>query len=249
MTGRPKCDVLINNICEVFNKQLVGGRDKPIITCLEFIREYIMRRIGVVNKLIAKENDFLTPAATNTFKKIKSDAAEYNVTFNGQTKYQVSGPWGEDRVVDIEKRSCSCRRWELTGMPCKHVVAVLWNMADNSINVGEPEAWVDRVYWLDTWRKVYKNSIDPINGRDMWTPSACPTTLLPPKHHTQVGRPKKARRKSAEELSQKMTGVGKMPRTGRTVKCLTCGNFGHNRRSCKGQGSSKAANEGQEAAN
>ncbi|XP_076929884.1 protein FAR1-RELATED SEQUENCE 6-like [Bidens hawaiensis] len=38
-SGRTKTDVLLNNICENLNKQLVGGRDKPIITCLEFIRE------------------------------------------------------------------------------------------------------------------------------------------------------------------------------------------------------------------
>ncbi|KAI3717672.1 hypothetical protein L1987_69436 [Smallanthus sonchifolius] len=35
-TGRAKTDVLLNNICEVFNARLVDGRDKPIITALEF---------------------------------------------------------------------------------------------------------------------------------------------------------------------------------------------------------------------
>ncbi|GJT31020.1 mutator type transposase [Tanacetum coccineum] len=43
--GRAKCDLLINNICEVFNRQLVDGRDQPIITCLEYIKEYLMKRI------------------------------------------------------------------------------------------------------------------------------------------------------------------------------------------------------------
>ncbi|KAJ0938978.1 putative transposase, mutator type, MULE transposase domain-containing protein [Helianthus annuus] len=31
-SGRPKCDILLNNICEVFNRQLIHARDKPIIT-------------------------------------------------------------------------------------------------------------------------------------------------------------------------------------------------------------------------
>jgi hypothetical protein len=26
-------------------------------------------------------------------------------------------------VVDIEKRTCDCRRWDLTGIPCSHVVS------------------------------------------------------------------------------------------------------------------------------
>ncbi|GJV65436.1 hypothetical protein Tco_1476264 [Tanacetum coccineum] len=50
---RAKCDLLINNICEVFNRQLVNDRDQPIITCLEYIREYLMKRIVVVQQVHA----------------------------------------------------------------------------------------------------------------------------------------------------------------------------------------------------
>ena len=37
--------MLLNNMCEVLNGKLVLGRDKPIITLLEYIREYCMIRI------------------------------------------------------------------------------------------------------------------------------------------------------------------------------------------------------------
>nr|GEU84698.1 transposase, mutator type [Tanacetum cinerariifolium] len=47
-SGATKCNPLSNNICEVFNRQLVDGRDQPIITCLGYIREYLMKRIVVV---------------------------------------------------------------------------------------------------------------------------------------------------------------------------------------------------------
>ncbi|GJV68244.1 hypothetical protein Tco_1483753 [Tanacetum coccineum] len=43
-----KSDVLLNNMCEVFNGKLVGGRDKPIISTLEFVREYLMKRFHTV---------------------------------------------------------------------------------------------------------------------------------------------------------------------------------------------------------
>nr|GEU49225.1 putative transposase, mutator type, MULE transposase domain protein [Tanacetum cinerariifolium] len=45
--SRAKFDLLLNNICEVFNGKLVGGRDKPVIILLEYIREYCMKRIDV----------------------------------------------------------------------------------------------------------------------------------------------------------------------------------------------------------
>ncbi|GJW91140.1 hypothetical protein Tco_0168693 [Tanacetum coccineum] len=69
-SGRAKCDLLIN-ICEVFNRQLVDGRDQPIITCLEYIIEYLMKRIVVVQKVIAKTVGPLTPSVTKMFGVIK----------------------------------------------------------------------------------------------------------------------------------------------------------------------------------
>ena len=75
--------MVLNNICEVFNRQLVQGRDKPIITCLEFIREYLMKKIVVVKRLISRSDGPLTPAATKAFDKIKTEASQYNVIWTG----------------------------------------------------------------------------------------------------------------------------------------------------------------------
>lgn len=47
-TGRVHSDVLLNNLCEVFNAKIVDGRDRPIISALEFIREYLMKKIVTV---------------------------------------------------------------------------------------------------------------------------------------------------------------------------------------------------------
>ncbi|GJY48306.1 hypothetical protein Tco_0438262 [Tanacetum coccineum] len=69
--GRAKCDLLLNNICEVFNRQLVDDRDQPIIICLEYIKEYLMKRIVVVQKVIAKTVAPLTPYVTAVFDAIK----------------------------------------------------------------------------------------------------------------------------------------------------------------------------------
>ncbi|GJQ93975.1 hypothetical protein Tco_0005114 [Tanacetum coccineum] len=49
-SGRTLYDLLINNVCEVFNRQLLEARDSPIITVLEFVREYLMKRIVIVQK-------------------------------------------------------------------------------------------------------------------------------------------------------------------------------------------------------
>ena len=233
-TGRAHCDALLNNMCESFNSKLSKARDKPIITCLEFIREYLMKRLVAVQKEIDKASGPLTPTATEWLETIKKEAAQYRAIFCGNGRYQVSAPCMDQCVVDVPAGTCSCNRWELTGIPCKHAIAAIWDMGRNNENVGIPETWVHQTYWLETWKEMYSFKIEPINGRSMWEKSLCPTTLLPPKHHVQVGRPKKKRKKSAMELQDMVKG-DRVSRSQKSVTCSKCGNIGHNARSCKGQ--------------
>lgn len=144
-------------------------------------------------------------------------------------------------VVNTSEKECTCRKWELTGMPCKHAVATIWYMASNGENVGIPEDWVHPCYTLATWRDVYAFKVFPINGRDKWPVSDCPLTLLAPKHHTQVGRPKKKRRKTLEELTEPIVKGSKLRRKGQSVTCTKCKKKGHNSRTCKGQEDSVVA--------
>ncbi|GJZ19276.1 mutator type transposase [Tanacetum coccineum] len=132
------CDLLINNICEVFNKQLLEASDSLIISALKYVREYLMKRIVILQK--------------------------YTVDWNGADLCQVKGPYGDQCVVNLNKRVCSCRKWEVSGIPCKHVVACIHDISDNGIKFD------------------------------------CPTILLPPKQHPQIGRPPKKRNKSDGEI-------------------------------------------------
>ncbi|GKB27954.1 mutator type transposase [Tanacetum coccineum] len=57
----------------------------------------------------------------------------------------------------MNRRVCSCRTWELTGIPCKHVVAAIYNMSENSVGVGIPEQWVHAAYRLEHGPQVYSS--------------------------------------------------------------------------------------------
>ncbi|GJR59674.1 hypothetical protein Tco_1501836 [Tanacetum coccineum] len=97
--GRAKSDLLLNNICEVFIGLNVGGRDKPVITLLEYIREYCMKRIMNVQGVIDKCTGPLTPTATRCMESIKKEARLMKVHGNGANKYLVSGSLGDQLCV------------------------------------------------------------------------------------------------------------------------------------------------------
>ena len=150
LAGRPITDMLLNNLCEVFNSKLIEGRDKPIITCLEYIREYMMKRICNVIKVQQKCAGPLTPTTTKIMETNTTNASNYIARWNSSDKYEVQGPWQDQHVVDMGQRVCSCRKWELTGIPCRHVIAVLFDKADNGEDVGELYTYVHKVHWLET---------------------------------------------------------------------------------------------------
>ena len=77
--------------------------------------------------------------------------------------------------------------------------------------------------------------IEPLNGRELCPKSPSTITITSPKHHTQVGRPKKKRKRDAEELSQPIANSSKLLRHGKIVTCAKCNKQRHNSRTCKGQ--------------
>ncbi|KAL4334057.1 hypothetical protein GQ457_07G008990 [Hibiscus cannabinus] len=74
-----KCDMLLNNLCESFNKFILDARDKPIITMLEIIRTKIMQRIAKKKVEADKWSTILCP-------KIEKDLDAAIESSNGPQK-------------------------------------------------------------------------------------------------------------------------------------------------------------------
>ncbi|GJV60433.1 mutator type transposase [Tanacetum coccineum] len=77
-----KSDILLNNLCEYFNGKILNARDSPIITTLEYIREYLMRRMVNVIAVINKIDGPLTPSINKLLKVTMDKANKYKVGFN-----------------------------------------------------------------------------------------------------------------------------------------------------------------------
>ena len=55
------------------------------------------------------------------------------------------------QTVDLQNHNCSCREWQVTGMPCRHALA--WILSNRGIKI---EDYVHEYYSVDKFRKVMK---------------------------------------------------------------------------------------------
>ncbi|XP_062020892.1 uncharacterized protein LOC133737327 [Rosa rugosa] len=220
-----KCDILINNLCESFNGWIREARGKPPLTMFEEIRVKLMTRIQLRRKKMQAYNGNICPKARKTLEKNKLKAAIYYIsTFNGGHQAEVENFGGSNNTVDLNLRTCSCQRWELSGIPCKHAVSAIFQKREES------DDYVAECYLKKTYMAIYSNLIMHVNGMDLWSRGEGPA-MLPPQYTRQPGRPKTKRIKDSSEMAQgsgtKLGGVQK------SLKCGNCRGLGHNIKTCQ----------------
>ena len=112
-----KCDMICNNLCEAFNRAILDAREKPIIEMLEWIRCYLMRRMLIRREWIKKFNGQLLPNIYAKMESNKDDSATCIAGWFGELQVQVRCMHGEQYTVDLKKRTYSCKKWDLYGIP------------------------------------------------------------------------------------------------------------------------------------
>ncbi|KAK4395700.1 hypothetical protein Sango_1724300 [Sesamum angolense] len=195
----PKCDILLNNLCESFNASILEAREKQIYSMLEWIREFLMTRLQ-------------------------------------QNRDRAASRC----AVDLQRHTCSCRRWDLSGIPCKHAMSAI-----NSQRL-DAEDFIAECYSVATYLRVYQPCIMPVNGPEKWQHTDL-SPLLPPNIAKGVGRPTRARRLEPDEVPLKHKGIKgkkkpvKLKRQQGTIKCKFCGDEGHSKKGCQKRKDAEAA--------
>ncbi|KAG8493248.1 hypothetical protein CXB51_010730 [Gossypium anomalum] len=231
---RSHSDMLVNNLFESFNKMILEARGKPILTMMETVRTKIMLLIVKKKEEADKWKGILCPKI-----KKKLDGMCVIVCFNqacslfsrcvpshaGGDKYQVEcGPCSQ-HVVDLVQNSCSCRNWDLTGIPCTHALAVI------HVKNEFPETYVQTWYTKQTQLQIYSNFVSPVRGPKQWAPLSNMLPVLPPPLRRPPGRSIKVRRKEPDEPQT----TERLSKRGVEMRCSKCKIIGHNKRSCKGK--------------
>ncbi|KAK9175476.1 hypothetical protein WN944_027483 [Citrus x changshan-huyou] len=93
-------------------------------------------------------------------------------------------------IVDLVSRSCNCGHWELSGLPCAHVMAAI-SHARHTAKEYLPKYFTKQAY-LNTYVVMFK----PIPDKVTWDRCDRPK-LSPPEITKKIGRPKNSRKRAA----------------------------------------------------
>ncbi|KAL0003893.1 hypothetical protein SO802_011454 [Lithocarpus litseifolius] len=171
-SNRALCDCLANNLSESFNAMILEARDKPILAMLEWIRVRLMTKQYKKMKGIAKYTGQVCPNIKDKLEKLKHKSIPFSATPSGRFMYEVDN--GRERhVVDLTRKACSCRIWDLTGLPCKHGISAIVK------NLEKVEDYVHPCYLKETFVETYKGIIQPMPGQSEWVETNQPALVAP----------------------------------------------------------------------
>ncbi|CAI0471751.1 unnamed protein product [Linum tenue] len=238
-----KCDSVDNNMSESFNASILEARFKAIYSMLDDLRTMMMTMIAMKKAQAEKWGRQFCPKILKKFEANAEKSKSCHITHNGKHGYEVRH-WDERFTVSIPSRTCSCRVWELTGIPCPHAITCLAYEGE------EPEEYISDCFKTQKWRDIYANVLQPMDGPRTWIRSEY-EAILPPDFRVMPGRPKKKRVKTVEEMEDKKRprkkrvytskqllardkrDPDKLGRNGRVIQCKNCKEKGHNSRTCK----------------
>ncbi|XP_020415464.1 uncharacterized protein LOC109947988 [Prunus persica] len=215
MDGR-RYNVMTINIAESINSVLRFARMLPVVHLIGEIVNLLVKWFTERRELALNCTTTLCPNFGE--KKLRNrleDAARMNVVKLNNAQFNVLDG-DKDGLVDLTNNSCSCRKFQLEQLPCKHVVAVCRFL---KVNVYSKAS---RYYTRKTWMDAYSDSIYPVQPQGMWDipEDVRSRVVLPPMARVMPGIRKKIRIPSQ--------GEGTIRR-----KCSRCGSAGHNKSTCK----------------
>ncbi|XP_015165535.1 uncharacterized protein [Solanum tuberosum] len=170
--------MMTSNIAECINGCLVDARR---LTILEFLEEarLLFGSWNCKNREIAS---YTKDTLGRRFEEVVP-SSEYI--------FSVYEP-GRRYVVCLERKICTCGRFQEDEIPCAHAIAVLKHK-----NVTNMHPYCFDYYKPDALAKTYEVAMVPMPDKEDWTVPdyVLDEIVLPPRYRRLVGRPRKRKKK------------------------------------------------------
>ncbi|MCL7030407.1 hypothetical protein MKW94_010091 [Papaver nudicaule] len=213
---------LTANIVESLHSWISEASGLPIIQMMECIRRQLMTWFNERRETSTQWTTILVPSVERRVSEALERARSYQVLRANESEFEVISHEGTN-MVDIYQRGCSCKGWQLYGIPCAHAVAVLVSCRQNV------RRFTESCFTAASYQKTYSQTLHPVPDKALWkessddaaNPAAEVLLIKPPKSLTPPGRPRKKRVRAEDRGSVK-----------RVVHCSRCNQTGHFRTTC-----------------
>ncbi|WVZ59243.1 hypothetical protein U9M48_009422 [Paspalum notatum var. saurae] len=212
-----KVDYITNNLAECFNNWIKKYKGLNLDDLMDKIRQLIMNKWDVRRIISQNFKGVILPHIMKELKE-QSRNLDMDVQRSGDAVAEVSvkGGSGYKCVVKLDARTCSCKKWELTGIPCKHAIAFITSLR-------EPL----EKYLICKFRVAYETLIPAMPDKNQWPESNHGFFMHPPLLKSTAGRRHNERFKGCMEAGGSTT-----KRKG-SHQCPICKNYGHRWYNCK----------------
>ncbi|GKA01300.1 multidrug resistance-associated protein 5 [Tanacetum coccineum] len=146
------CEAIKNGFSECFNSVIVNVRHKPLLTMLEAIIVIVLERMNKIKEISRKWNPRVCPNIKKRLEWLKEQQRFWHVIPAGGNLNEVRSG-SEGFTVDEGKRTCSCRMWQLSGLPCVHATKVIFLI--NRVSESYVPAWFE----TDMYFVAYHNYV------------------------------------------------------------------------------------------
>ncbi|XP_030468735.2 uncharacterized protein LOC115687352 [Syzygium oleosum] len=155
------CDLVANNLCKTFNGCFWLPRERPILEMLEGIRIKLMKRMLERSQLMVDQTDPICPRIRMELEKTKLESRNCIARAAMGNKFEVE--LDDDRfVVDLAGKTCACREWGISGIPCRHAICCITLM---KLDIDD---YVDDCFKKDAYERCYQFPFPAMNGKKMW---------------------------------------------------------------------------------
>lgn len=166
---------MTSNLAESLNSALAEAREFPIVGLIEYIRTMVMGWFSTRRANATTNASSLTPRFAATVDRNFDVSIGYEIRHIINSEYEIRDHGGAFHRVDLAGKRCSCKEYDLLGIPCTHAVAA-------AVNSGlKVDTLVLTEYSNTYWLFSYTGSVNPVKVPDVGDVSAAGgMKLLPP---------------------------------------------------------------------
>ncbi|XP_009118484.1 uncharacterized protein LOC103843498 [Brassica rapa] len=150
-----------NVVTDSLNNWVEDVSGLPIIQTMECIHRRLMSLFKERREASLHWSDVLVPSAESRMLAAIAKSRGHRVYRANEAEFEVMDSEG-NVVVDVQKRSCLCRRWEVYGLPCSHAVGALLSCEEDVYKYAES------CFTVESYRRTYTDSIEPVSDNVEW---------------------------------------------------------------------------------